>query len=62
MKFTRMMPLAGVSLLALSSALHAEEKKQEEVTVLDTITIINQGRENVVATGARSSRRTSWRS
>lgn len=51
MKFTRMMPLAGVSLLALSSALHAEEKKQEEVTVLDTITIINQGRENVVATG-----------
>lgn len=46
MTFTRILPLAGVSMLAMTAALHAQE-----VTTLDTITIINKGRENVVATG-----------
>lgn len=46
MAFTRILPLAGVSMLAMTAALQAQE-----VTTLDTITIINKGRENVVATG-----------
>lgn len=46
MTFTRILPLAGVSLLAMTAALQAQE-----ATTLETITIINKGRENVVATG-----------
>ena len=52
MTFSRILPLAGVSLLAMTAALQAEDaKKQDEVTTLETVTIINRGRENVVATG-----------
>ncbi|WP_411034134.1 TonB-dependent receptor domain-containing protein [Shinella sp. BYT-45] len=46
MTFTRILPLAGVSLLATAAALQAQE-----VTTLDTITILNKGRENAEATG-----------
>ena len=52
MTFPRILPLAGVSLLAMTAALQAEDaRKQDEVTTLETVTIINRGRENVVATG-----------
>lgn len=51
MKLIRILPLAGVSLLATSAALQAQEAGQGTVTVLDTITVISGGEENVEATG-----------
>lgn len=50
MTFTRILPLTGVSLLALSSALQAQENSPT-TTVLDTITVISDGKENIEATG-----------
>lgn len=51
MKLIRILPLAGVSFLALSASLQAQEAAQGTVTVLDTITVINDGEENIEATG-----------
>ncbi|HMM62493.1 MAG TPA: TonB-dependent receptor [Mesorhizobium sp.] len=47
----RLLPLAGVSLLTLGTALHAQEANDKNTTVLDTITIIGEGDDNVEATG-----------
>jgi len=52
MTLTRLLPLAGVSLLTLVTALHAQETDQSgKTTVLDRITIIGEGDDNVEATG-----------
>jgi hemoglobin/transferrin/lactoferrin receptor protein len=52
MKLTRMLPLAGVSLIATAAALHAQEADgATQETTLGTITVISQGKDNVEATG-----------
>lgn len=51
MKIMRMLPLAGVSLLATATALQAQDAGATEETVLGTITVISQGKDNVEATG-----------
>lgn len=51
MKFRRILPLAGASLLAIASALHAQEAERKDETVLDTITVVSGGKENIEATG-----------
>lgn len=51
MTFPKMLPLAGVSLLATAAALHAQDAGNTGETVLDTITVISQGKDNVRATG-----------
>lgn len=51
MMLTRLLPLAGVSLLALTAVLHAQEADGQTTTVIDTITIIGEGDDNVEATG-----------
>lgn len=50
MTLPRVLPLTGVSLLALASALQAQDAGQS-TTLLDTITVISQGEENIEATG-----------
>lgn len=50
MAFCKVMPLAGVSLLAMVSALGAQQANVDEVT-LDTIYVVSNGKENVEATG-----------
>lgn len=48
----RLLPLAGVSLLTLASALHAQDASENGgTTVLEAITIIGEGDDNVEATG-----------
>ncbi len=47
MKLHRILPLAGVSLLALNVAALAQDKP----VVLDLVTIISEGRDNIEATG-----------
>jgi len=51
MKFTRMLSLAGVSLLATAAALQAQEADSSGETVLETITVISEGKDNAEATG-----------
>lgn len=48
MNFTRIASLAGVSLLSMTAALKAQEA---QTVVLDTITIVSDGKENIEATG-----------
>jgi len=47
----RLLPFAGVSLLTLVTALHAQEANDKNTTVLNTMTIIGEGDDNVEATG-----------
>jgi hemoglobin/transferrin/lactoferrin receptor protein len=51
MKIRRILPFAGVSLLAITAAVHAQEASEESTTVLQTITIISGGSDNSEATG-----------
>lgn len=51
MTITRLLPLAGVSLLALASALHAQDANSNDETVLEAITVVSDGKENIKATG-----------
>jgi hemoglobin/transferrin/lactoferrin receptor protein len=52
MKFHHIIPLAGVSTLALATALAAQEAAQPAGTItLDPITLVADGKENVEATG-----------
>ncbi len=56
MKLHRMIPLAGVSSLALATALYAQDTAQapgnsNDLVVLNPITLIADGQENVEATG-----------
>ncbi|MFV0303388.1 MAG: TonB-dependent receptor domain-containing protein [Paracoccus sp. (in: a-proteobacteria)] len=54
MKFFRVLPLASVSLMALSAALAAQEATISQtpgIIVLDRITLVADGEENVEATG-----------
>ncbi|MDQ7260174.1 TonB-dependent receptor [Paracoccus sp. PS-1] len=54
MKMRRIIPLAGVSSLALATALYAQEGQNAEAVVLNPITLIADGQENVEATGGVS--------
>ncbi|QFQ87726.1 TonB-dependent receptor [Paracoccus kondratievae] len=53
MKLRRIIPLAGVSSLALASALYAQDNQnpQTDTVVLSPITLVADGQENVEATG-----------
>lgn len=53
MKFNRILPLAGVSLLALATAINAQDAAADstQTIVLNPITLIADGQENVEATG-----------
>lgn len=51
MRIAHVLPLAGVSYLALASVLLAQAADQPAVTVLDPITLVVNGQENVEATG-----------
>lgn len=51
MKFNRILSLAGVSLLATAVALQAQEADTANETVLDLITVVSKGKDNVEATG-----------
>ncbi len=51
MMLMRLLPFAGVSLLAMATALQAQEANSANETVLDTITVISQGKDNAEATG-----------
>lgn len=51
MLFRSMLPLTGVSLLALATGLAAQETGSTDALVLDPITLVSNGQENVEATG-----------
>lgn len=54
MTLRRVMPLAGVSLMAMTTALLAQETQISQLPgtiALDPITLVAQGQENVEATG-----------
>ncbi|MCV2448423.1 TonB-dependent receptor domain-containing protein [Paracoccus sp. DMF] len=54
MRLSQLLPLAGVSTLALASALHAQDlagADQAQAVVLNPITLVAGGQENVEATG-----------
>ncbi|WP_062561501.1 TonB-dependent receptor domain-containing protein [Paracoccus aminovorans] len=54
MRLSQLLPLAGVSTLALASALHAQDlagADQAQTVVLNPITLVAGGQENVEATG-----------
>lgn len=53
MRLSQLLPLAGVSTLALASALHAQDiaGDQAQAVVLNPITLVAGGQENVEATG-----------
>ncbi|RDD71670.1 TonB-dependent receptor [Paracoccus versutus] len=54
MKLRRIIPLAGVSSLALATALYAQDNQNAETVVLNPITLVADGQENVEATGGVS--------
>ncbi|MDF3852807.1 TonB-dependent receptor domain-containing protein [Paracoccus sp. P2] len=54
MKLRRILPLAGVSSLALATALYAQDNQNAETVVLNPITLVADGQENVEATGGVS--------
>lgn len=51
MRYGRLLPLAGVSLIALGSGLRAQEATEADAYSLDTIYVVSEGQDNVEATG-----------